>query len=158
MNENKRIAKEIVEAIGGEENISSFAHCATRLRVMVHSQEKVDQEKVEEIEKVKGAFYHSGQFQIILGTGTVNRIFEEVEKLGVTGKEKTDQAEETTSKQEQSFWKRAIRSFGDVFVPIIPVLVATGLFMGLRGLVMQEDILALFGLTPNDISDNFLLF
>lgn len=158
MNENKRIAKEIIEAIGGEENISSFAHCATRLRVMVHSQEKVDQEKVEDIEKVKGAFYHSGQFQIILGTGTVNRIFEEVEKLGVTGNKKTDQAEETSPKQADKFWKRAVRSFGDVFVPIIPVLVATGLFMGLRGLIMQEDILAIFGLTPNDISDNFLLF
>lgn len=156
MSENKRIAKEIIEAIGGEENIASIAHCATRLRVMVHNHEKVDQEKVENIDKVKGAFYHSGQFQIILGTGTVNRVFEEVEKLGITGKSKSEQKEEV--KQEGSAWKRAIRSFGDVFVPIIPVLVATGLFMGLRGLVMQEDILALFGLTPNDISDNFLLF
>lgn len=158
MNENKRIAKEIIECVGGEENISSIAHCATRLRVMVQDHKKVDQEKVENIDKVKGAFYHSGQFQIILGTGTVNRIFEEIEKLGITGKSKGAQTEEVKQKQEGKTWKRAIRAFGDVFVPIIPVLVATGLFMGLRGLIMQEDILALFGFTPDDISDNFLLF
>lgn len=159
MKENQRIAREIIEAIGGEENISSISHCATRLRVMVNSQKEVDQEKVEEIDKVKGAFYHSGQFQVILGTGTVNNIYTEIEKMGAThdsgaGNEK----EGETQQKEGKWWKRAIRSFGDVFVPIIPVLVATGLFMGLRGLIMQEDILALFGLTPNDISDNFLLF
>ncbi|WP_330949101.1 sucrose-specific PTS transporter subunit IIBC [Virgibacillus sp. MG-45] len=156
MRENQRIAKEIVEAVGGEENIRSVAHCATRLRIMVNDKEKVDQEKVESIDKVKGAFYNSGQYQVILGTGTVNRIFEEVEKLGITGKSKSDQSE--TVKQEQKAWKRAIRSFGDVFVPIIPVLVATGLFMGLRGLVMQPEILGWFGLTPADISENFILF
>lgn len=156
MNENKRIAEEIIAAIGGEGNIRSVAHCATRLRVMVHDKDKIDQEKVENIDKVKGAFYNSGQYQVILGTGTVNRIFEEVEKMGITGKSVSEQKE--AAKEEQKGWKRAIRTFGDVFVPIIPVLVATGLFMGLRGLVMQEEILGLFGLTPADISDNFLLF
>lgn len=156
MNENRKIAQEIINAIGGEGNIASIAHCATRLRVMVHNNGKVNQEEVENIDKVKGAFYHSNQYQVILGTGTVNRVFEEIEKMGITGKSKDEQAAD--AKKEGKVWQRAIRSFGDVFVPIIPVLVATGLFMGLRGLVMQEDILGLFGLTPEDIPDNFLLF
>lgn len=156
MKENQRIAKGIIAAVGGEENIRSVAHCATRLRIMVNNKDEIDQEKVENIDKVKGAFFNSGQFQVILGTGTVNRIYEEIEKLGITGKSTSEQKEEV--KEEQKGWKRAIRTFGDVFVPIIPVLVATGLFMGVRGLVMQEEILGLFGLTPADISDNFLLF
>ncbi|MDY0409624.1 sucrose-specific PTS transporter subunit IIBC [Virgibacillus soli] len=156
MKENQRIAKGIIAAVGGEGNIRSVAHCATRLRIMVNNKDEIDQEKVENIDKVKGAFFNSGQFQVILGTGTVNRIYEEIEKLGITGKSTSEQKEEV--KEEQKGWKRAIRTFGDVFVPIIPVLVATGLFMGVRGLVMQEEILGLFGLTPADISDNFLLF
>lgn len=156
MSENRRIAEEIIEAVGGKENILSAAHCATRLRIMVKDKEKIDQPKIENVEKVKGAFFNSGQFQVILGTGTVNRIYEEVEKLGVETTTKADQGKEA-AKSGNAF-QRAIRSFGDVFVPIIPALVATGLFMGVRGLVMQPEILGLFGLTPEDISDNFLLF
>ncbi|SMO55346.1 sucrose-specific PTS transporter subunit IIBC [Melghirimyces algeriensis] len=154
--ENRLIAEQIVEAIGGEENIESIAHCATRLRLMVSDREKVNQERVESIDKVKGAFYNSGQYQVILGTGTVNRIYEEMTSLGLEGKTKSEQAK-GAAKSGNAF-QRAIRSFGDVFVPIIPALVATGLFMGLRGLVMQEKLLALFGLTPGDISDHFILF
>src|SRR5690606_28275703 len=156
MSENRRIAEEIIEAIGGKENIVSAAHCATRLRIMVQDKEKIDQEKVENVDKVKGAFFNSGQFQVILGTGTVNRIYEEVEKLGVDTTTKSDQSKEA-AKSGNAF-QRAVRAFGDVFVPIIPALVATGLFMGLRGLVMQEEILAWFGLTTADISENFILF
>ncbi|GAA5416013.1 PTS system trehalose-specific EIIBC component [Paraliobacillus ryukyuensis] len=156
MSENKKVAKEIIHAVGGQDNITSVAHCATRLRIMVNDKEQIDQEKVENIDKVKGAFFNSGQYQIILGTGTVNRVYEEVEKLGIEGSTKAEQSQE--AKKSGNFLQRAIRSLGDVFVPIIPVLVATGLFMGLRGLVMQETILGLFGLTEADISSNFILF
>ena len=86
----------------------------------------------------------------------MNRIFEEVEKLGIEGTSKEDV--KSQGKKEGNAFQRAIRTFGDVFVPIIPVLVATGLFMGLRGLLTQNEILALFGATPDDISANFLLF
>ncbi|WP_060681440.1 sucrose-specific PTS transporter subunit IIBC [Virgibacillus halodenitrificans] len=156
MSDNKQIAKELIEAVGGRENIHSVAHCATRLRFMIHDKEKIDQERVENTDKVKGAFFNSGQYQIILGTGTVNRIYEEVDKLGINSTDKSEQSKEAA--KEKNTFQRAIRTLGDVFVPIIPVLVATGLFMGLRGLVMQEQILALFGMTPADISENFLLF
>ncbi|WP_062352499.1 sucrose-specific PTS transporter subunit IIBC [Bacillus kwashiorkori] len=156
MSENQNIAKSVLEAVGGQENIVSVAHCATRLRIMVKDKEKIDQEKVENTDKVKGAFFNSGQYQIIFGTGTVNRIYDEVIKLGVSGTTKAEQSKEAV--KSGSKFQRAIRTFGDVFVPIIPALVATGLFMGLRGLIMQEQILALFGLVPEDISKNFLLF
>ncbi|WP_277678326.1 sucrose-specific PTS transporter subunit IIBC [Gracilibacillus dipsosauri] len=156
MSSNQDIAKQVVEAIGGPENVQSVAHCATRLRMMVHDKDKINEKKVEEIDKVKGAFFNSGQYQIIFGTGTVNRIYEEVNNLGVSGTTKSEMKQEA-AKQGTAF-QRAIRTFGDVFVPIIPVLVATGLFMGLRGLLTQEQVLSLFGLTPDSISDNFLLF
>lgn len=156
MSENSRIASELIEAVGGKENIASIAHCATRLRIMVADKEKIDQATVENIDKVKGAFYNSGQYQVIFGTGTVNRIYEEVTKLGLEGSSKNELKAEAA--KSGNWFQRGIRTFGDVFVPIIPALVATGLFMGVRGLVMQEQILALFGLTPADISDNFLLF
>lgn len=156
MSDNGRIAKEVIQAVGGKDNIASFAHCATRLRIMVKDKEKIDQKQVENIDKVKGAFFNSGQYQIIFGTGTVNRIFEEVEKQGIEGTSKEDV--KSQGKKEGNAFQRAIRTFGDVFVPIIPVLVATGLFMGLRGLLTQNEILAWFGATPDDISPNFLLF
>ncbi|MEK3823187.1 MULTISPECIES: sucrose-specific PTS transporter subunit IIBC [Paenibacillus] len=156
MSDNQRIAKEVIQAVGGKDNIASFAHCATRLRIMVKDKEQIDQKQVENIDKVKGAFFNSGQYQIIFGTGTVNRIFEEVEKQGIEGTSKEDV--KSQGKKEGNAFQRAIRTFGDVFVPIIPVLVATGLFMGLRGLLTQNEILAWFGATPDDISPNFLLF
>lgn len=156
MADNREIARQVVEAIGGRENMASFAHCATRLRIMVNDPKKIDQKKVENIEKVKGAFFNSGQYQIIFGTGTVNQIFEAVESLGLQSTSKEELKSE--AKKTGNPFQRAIRTFGDVFVPIIPVLVATGLFMGLRGLLTQEQVLAWFGATPADISPNFLLF
>ncbi|NQO47236.1 PTS transporter subunit EIIC [Streptococcus suis] len=129
---NTQIAKEVIEVLGGRENVRSVAHCATRLRVMVVDEGKIDKDKAENIEKVQGAFFNSGQYQIIFGTGTVNKIYDEVVALGLptatTGEQKAEAA-----KQGNGF-QRAIRTFGDVFVPIIPAIVATGLFMGLRGL------------------------
>ncbi|MED1467080.1 sucrose-specific PTS transporter subunit IIBC [Bacillus salipaludis] len=156
MAENRKIAEEVINAVGGRENIQSVAHCATRLRIMVNDKEKINQEQVETINKVKGAFFNSGQYQIIFGTGTVNKIYEEVTLLGLSLMSASDQKKEAI--KSGSRFQRAVRTFGDVFVPIIPVLVATGLFMGLRGLVMQEQVLALFGMKPSDVSQNFILF
>ena len=76
------LAKEILSQVGGKENIASFAHCATRLRIMVNDENKIDKEKVDNIEKVKGTMFTSGQYQIIFGTGTVNKVFEAVQGLG----------------------------------------------------------------------------
>ncbi|MGT2964998.1 PTS beta-glucoside transporter subunit IIBCA [Streptococcus acidominimus] len=130
---NTEIAKKVIDALGGRENVRSVAHCATRLRVMVVDEGKINKDVVEDIEKVQGAFFNSGQYQIIFGTGTVNKIYDEVVALGLPTSSK-DEMKAEAAKQGNAF-QRAIRTFGDVFVPIIPAIVATGLFMGLRGLL-----------------------
>ena len=143
--ENKDIAKAVIEAIGGRDNVSSVAHCATRLRIMVKDEAQIAKDRVENLEKVQGAFFNSGQYQIIFGTGTVNKIYDEVVALGLptssTGEQKAEAA------KKGNWFQRAVRTFGDVFVPILPAIVATGLFMGIRGAINNDTILGLFGTT-----------
>lgn len=153
---DKELAKKILELVGGTENVVSVRHCATRLRIVVADKEKIQVKEIENLEKVKGSFFNSGQYQIILGTGLVNRIYDEVVKVTGTGDE--EKSEEKEKVVYGNKFQRAIRMFSDVFVPIIPVLVATGLFMGLRGLLTQEAVLAVFGLTADSIPQNLLTF
>ena len=142
---NTEIAKKVIEALGGRENVNSVAHCATRLRVMVKDEGKINKEVIENLEKVQGAFFNSGQYQIIFGTGTVNKMYDEVVALGLPTSTKSEMKAEAA--KQGNWFQRAIRTFGDVFVPIIPVIVATGLFMGVRGL------LTALGMTlPQDVT------
>ena len=142
---NQEIAKKVIDALGGRENVNSVAHCATRLRVMVKDEGKINKEVIENLEKVQGAFFNSGQYQIIFGTGTVNKMYDEVVALGLPTSTKSEMKAEAA--KQGNWFQRAIRTFGDVFVPIIPVIVATGLFMGVRGL------LTALGMTlPQDVT------
>lgn len=142
---NTEIAKRVIEALGGRENVNSVAHCATRLRVMVKDEAKINKDAIESLEKVQGAFFNSGQYQIIFGTGTVNKMYDEVVALGLPTSTKAEMKAEAA--KQGNWFQRAIRTFGDVFVPIIPVIVATGLFMGVRGL------LTALGMTlPEDVT------
>ena len=142
---NQDIAKKVIEALGGRENVNSVAHCATRLRVMVKDEGKINKEVIENLDKVQGAFFNSGQYQIIFGTGTVNKMYDEVVALGLPTSSKEEMKAEAA--KQGNWFQRAIRTFGDVFVPIIPVIVATGLFMGVRGL------LTALGMTlPEDVT------
>ncbi|VHF66415.1 sucrose-specific PTS transporter subunit IIBC [Streptococcus pyogenes] len=152
--DNRQIAAEVIEALGGRENVRSVAHCATRLRVMVYDEGKIDKEKAEAIDKVKGAFFNSGQYQMIFGTGTVNNIYDEVVALSLPTSSTSEQKAEAG--KQGNIFQRAIRTFGDVFVPIIPAIVATGLFMGVRGLVTQPAIMDLFGV--HEYGENFLMY
>lgn len=136
------VAKEILEHIGGKENIKSIEHCATRLRLILKDKEKINEKAIESIDGVKGQFFAAAQYQIILGTGFVNKVYNIIVNENsdlITGNNKDEAYSQMTLIQKIS------RTFGDVFVPIIPVLVATGLFMGLRGLIqnlgvqMDED-------------------
>lgn len=155
---NKQIAEEVIATlgVGGRNNVKSVAHCATRLRVMVNDESKIDKAKTENIDKVQGAFFNSGQYQIIFGTGTVNEIYDEVVALGLPTSSTGDQKAEV-AKQGNAF-QRAIRTFGDVFVPLLPAIVATGLFMGLRGAIDNDTILGLFGTTKAFSSSNFYTY
>lgn len=142
---NQDIAKKVIDALGGRDNVNSVAHCATRLRVMVKDEGKIKKEVIENLDKVQGAFFNSGQYQIIFGTGTVNKMYDEVVALGLPTSSKEDMKAEAG--KQGNWFQRAIRTFGDVFVPLLPAIVATGLFMGIRGAIVQDQVLALFGTT-----------
>ena len=154
---NQEIAKKVIDALGGRENVNSVAHCATRLRVMVKDEGKINKEVIENLEKVQGAFFNSGQYQIIFGTGTVNKMYDEVVALGLPTSSKEDMKAEAA--KQGNWFQRAIRTFGDVFVPLLPAIVATGLFMGIRGAIVQDEVLALFGTTVEAVkSTNFYTY
>lgn len=126
----KKIAEEIYEKVGKKENLVSAAHCATRLRLVIADNSKCDSKAVEEIDGVKGVFFASGQLQIILGTGTVNKVYDEF--LQISGLSAATKAEvKQAAVARQSVFKRAIKTLGDIFVPIIPAIVASGFLMGI---------------------------
>jgi PTS system sucrose-specific IIC component len=128
----RKCASEILTAIGGKENLVSAAHCATRLRLVIADNTNVQKETLENVEGVKGVFEAAGQLQIIIGTGTVNKVYEEFISLaGVEAASKEDVKQAAASKAP--WYKRAIKTLGDIFVPIIPAIVATGLLNGLLG-------------------------
>jgi len=124
-----RVAKLIAKYVGGMDNVRNAEHCATRLRLIINDKSKIDEKAIENIDGVKGQFFAAAQYQIILGTGFVDKVFAEFVKgttfSGVSNKEE--------AYAQMTPIQKISRTFGDVFVPIIPVLVATGLFMGLRG-------------------------
>ena len=148
-----KIAKEVIQAVGGSENIKSAAHCATRLRLIVADRTLADDEKVGEIDAVKGTFFTAGQYQIIFGTGHFNRVYEQITRLGIAETTASEAKEAKMDGKNQV--QKAIRTFGDVFVPVIPALVATGLFLGLKGALLNDNFLALFGMTNADIPQTF---
>ncbi|MCC0699616.1 glucose PTS transporter subunit IIA [Clostridioides sp. ZZV15-6383] len=148
MDKYNKIANELIEIIG-EDNIISITHCATRLRVMVKDREIINDKKVEKIDEVKGVFFTSGQYQIILGTGIVNKVYAEVEKMGLKTLSKKEQDEAV--KNNETGFKKVMRTLADIFVPIIPVIAATGLFLGLKGCLFNDNVLGLFGMSSANI-------
>lgn len=126
----KASAQGVLDAIGGKDNIVSAAHCATRLRLVIADNGKVNKEQLENVDGAKGVFEASGQLQIIFGTGTVNKVFDEFIALaGIEAGTKEDVKKAAASKQ--NIFLRLIKTLGDVFVPILPAIVASGLLMGL---------------------------
>ena len=141
----ERVAKSIMHYVGGPDNVRTAEHCATRLRLIVNDKSKIQEKKIENIDGVKGQFFAAQQYQIICGTGFVDKVTEEFIKLkpslaGGGGKE--------AAYEQMTLVQKISRTLGDVFVPIIPVLVATGLFMGLRGALLSLG---------SEWSPNFLL-
>lgn len=126
----RKCAQEIVDHIGGRGNVAQAAHCATRLRLVIKDNDKVDKKYIEDVEGVKGLFESNGQLQIIIGTGTVNKVYDEF--LSITGmSEATKDDVKAAAAAKQPLWKRLLKPIGDVFVPILPAIVASGLMMGL---------------------------
>lgn len=126
----RKTAQEILNLVGGSKNIVSAAHCATRLRLVIADNNKADKAGLENLDGVKGVFEASGQLQIILGTGTVNKVFDQfIDIAGITASSKAEAKEAAV--QKQNWFMRAIKLLGDIFVPIIPAIVASGFLMGI---------------------------
>ena len=128
----RKCASEILDGIGGKENLASAAHCATRLRLVIADNGKVKKAQLEGTDGVKGVFEAAGQLQIIIGTGTVNKVYDEF--IALAGVEAASKEElKAVAAAKAPWYKRAIKTLGDIFVPIIPAIVATGLLCGLLG-------------------------
>ena len=126
----RKCAEEIFSHLGGKDNIISAAHCATRLRLVIADNSKIDTKALEEVEGVKGLFDSNGQLQLIIGTGTVNKVYDEF--LAVTGLTAASKADvKAAAASRMPLWKKILKTPGDVFVPILPAIVASGLMMGL---------------------------
>ena len=129
-----KIAEQVIEKLGGKNNIATAAHCATRLRIVLNDESKVDKEGIEAIEGVKGQFSVAGQYQIIFGSGTVNKVHEQLTKqLGIGDVSKAEVAE--AALRQQNLLQRIVKGLADIFVPIIPAIVAGGLLMGLYSML-----------------------
>ena len=150
----RKTAQEILDKVGGSKNIVSAAHCATRLRLVIADNSKTDKTAIENVEGVKGVFEASGQLQIILGTGTVNKVFDEfISIAGITASSKAEAKE--AAAQKQNVFMRAIKLLGDIFVPIIPAIVASGFLMGIMN---SLDFMINNGFINMDTSSSIYVF
>ena len=150
----RKTAQDILDQVGGSKNIVSAAHCATRLRLVIADNSKADKEAIENIDGVKGVFEASGQLQIILGTGTVNKVFDEfIAIAGITASSKAEAKE--AAAQKQNVFMRAIKLLGDIFVPIIPAIVASGFLMGIMN---SLDFMINNGFISMDTSSSIYVF
>ncbi len=134
-----QISSEILEYIGGKENIVSAAHCATRLRLVLKDDSKVNVKAIEEMPIVKGNFQNSGQFQIILGSGIVNEVYKELVKMANISEGSKEELKAEADKKLNPV-QRLIKSLADVFVPVLPILVAAGLLMGLNNILTSQGL------------------
>ncbi|MFQ3744986.1 sucrose-specific PTS transporter subunit IIBC [Staphylococcus nepalensis] len=135
----KKSAESILNAIGGENNIDAMAHCATRLRLVLKDESLIDEESLSSMEVVKGTFATGGQYQIIIGSGTVNKVFAELEKI--TGKEASTTSEvKSEGNKSMNPFQKFVKMLSDIFVPIIPAIVAGGLLMGINNILTAPGI------------------
>lgn len=136
MNDFRKAAQEIIDQIGGLDNIESVQHCMTRLRFVVKKNSEVNENNIKELDMVKGYINSGGQHQVIYGTGIVNKVYKEIDgifkELGKSNEVRTEGG---------TFLQRMSRLFGDIFIPIIPVIVASGMLMGVRTYLMSSGIL-----------------
>ncbi|HHW7568894.1 TPA: sucrose-specific PTS transporter subunit IIBC [Mannheimia haemolytica] len=129
-----KIAEQTIAKLGGKENITTLAHCATRLRLTIADESKIDKEAIENIEGVKGQFSTSGQYQIIFGSGTVNEVYAQMQKqMGMADMSTSEVA--AAGAANQPLLQRLVKGLADIFVPIIPAIVAGGLLMGIHSML-----------------------
>ena len=149
-----KLANDILNEIG-DDNVISVTHCETRLRFVVKSRNQIDGKKIQNFPGVRGVFYGSGQYQVIIGTGTVNHVYDAIEQTGrvnaIYGKDEASSLKENVTVEDQTLGRRIMAMLAGIFIPIVPVIAATGLFLGLKSTFTNATVLGLFGLTPDII-------
>ncbi|MCW8106717.1 glucose PTS transporter subunit IIA [Lactobacillus mulieris] len=152
----KKLANEIIDIIG-DNNIESVTHCETRLRFIVKNRNKIDDNSIQNLSGVKGVFFGSGQYQVIVGTGVVNHVYEEIEKSKrVNAIYGNDNVQSTEDRSNQPLGRRIMAMLAGIFIPIVPVIAATGLFLGLKSTFTNAEVLKIFGTTPAAIPSSLI--
>ncbi|MDU6411613.1 MAG: sucrose-specific PTS transporter subunit IIBC [Yersiniaceae bacterium] len=129
-----KVARQLLPLLGGKENIASAAHCATRLRLVLNDDALADKKAIGDLEGVKGCFQNAGQMQIIFGTGLVNKVHAAfIQEVGISESSKSEAASAAARKLNPA--QRVARLLSNIFVPIIPAIVASGVLMGLLGML-----------------------
>ncbi|MGL6228413.1 MAG: PTS transporter subunit EIIC [Culicoidibacterales bacterium] len=137
--EYMQVSQKLVELLGGKENIQGVAHCATRLRIVFDDKALIDEQKIDELPLVKGVFFVGDQLQVIFGAGLVNEVYEAFIKT--TGLEKMSLADvKQTTTKKQNWFQQGIKSVSDVFIEVMPAILAAALLLGLSGLLGQAGI------------------
>ena len=136
---NRESVERIVEAVGGKENISAATHCVTRLRLVLKDEGKVNQRMLDEHELVKGSFSTNGQFQVVIGQGTVDKVYKEMVTLTGIGELSKEEVKNEAAKNLNPL-QRAIKTLADIFIPILPAIVTAGLLMGINNVLTGAGI------------------
>ena len=138
-NNYKKTAEEIFELVGGRENIISVAHCATRLRLVLKDENIVRTEEILNLDLIHGQFTNSGQYQIIIGAGTVDKVYNEFIRISVL-KESTKEELKKEAETKLNPIQKIVKILSDVFIPILPALIASGLLMGLNNILTASGL------------------
>nr|WP_025027790.1 PTS system trehalose-specific EIIBC component [Caldalkalibacillus mannanilyticus] len=136
---DKKVVEQILEGIGGKENIASATHCVTRLRLVLHDDAKINKEQLESLELVKGTFSTNGQFQVVIGQGTVDKVYQQLIQLAGVGESSKEETKAAAEKKLNPF-QRAIKTLADIFIPILPAIVTAGLLMGINNILTGAGI------------------
>ncbi|KXG09295.1 PTS system trehalose-specific EIIBC component [Anoxybacillus sp. P3H1B] len=139
MSISKQSVEKIVESVGGKENIVAATHCVTRLRFALKDESKVDKETLESIDLVKGSFSANGQFQVVIGQGLVDKVYNEMVELTGIGRA-TKQEIKDAAEAKLNPLQRAIKTLADIFIPILPAIVTAGLLMGINNILTGQGI------------------
>ncbi|WP_238650381.1 PTS system trehalose-specific EIIBC component [Paenibacillus piscarius] len=136
---DRKQVEDIVRAVGGKENIEVATHCVTRLRFSLYDESKVDAAALDRNELVKGQFSSQGQFQIVIGPGTVEKVYDEM--IEITGGARSSKDEvKSAAARKQNPLQRAIKTLSDIFIPILPAIVTAGLLLGINNLLTGPGI------------------
>lgn len=139
MSVNKQEVRDIVDAVGGKDNISAATHCVTRLRFALKDESKVDKDKLDQIDMVKGSFSTNGQFQVVIGQGLVDRVYAEMaDQTGIGESSKEDVKDAASSNLNPL--QKAVKMLADIFIPILPAIVTAGLLMGINNILSGAGI------------------